>query len=276
MPAPDPAALAPYASLKEKAQRLSEPGDYFICEGRLLADEAIRASRQGLLRLVSLLCSSKHAEEWAAKLPSGAQLLALAPGEMDSLVGFRFHRGVLCCCAVPSQPSEELLLQSKRLLVLPQIDNIDNLGQLIRSAAALGMGAILLGKGPSPFARRCVRVSMGAVWKIPIFRCENPIQLLDSWLCHAPDIESEIVGTAPHPNAEPASEWMPAQRTALALGPESQGMDEKWHPKCTKHVRIPMAREINSLNVSAAGAILMGRMAAPEIYTGLQSKKIIE
>jgi tRNA G18 (ribose-2'-O)-methylase SpoU len=257
-PSPDNPALAPYAALKEKA--FGAPGETFICEGRLLVDEAIRASGQGQLRIVSVLCNPGQAEEWRAKLPGGAQLIALGRDELDSLVGFRFHRGVLCCCSVPAQPGAEALLGMDRLLALPQIDNVDNLGQLIRTAAALGLGAVLLGKGPSPFSRRCARVSMGAVWKIPIFAREDPCQLLDAWLGHA--LGSEIVGTAALPDAIDAAEWAPAKRTALALGPESGGLDERWLSKCAKHVRIPMARGIGSLNVSAAGAALMARMAA--------------
>jgi tRNA G18 (ribose-2'-O)-methylase SpoU len=224
--------------------------------------EAIRAAEGGRLRFVSLICESGRAGEWEGRLPPGAKLLALGPQEINSLLGYAFHRGVLCCCAVPDPPDEESLLSAKRLLVLPRIDNQDNLGQLVRTAAALGMDAALLGKGPDPFSRRCVRVSMGAVWKMPMHRRDDAAAALDAWLRHAPAEKSEIVGTADAPDAVPLREWSPAPRTALVLGAEDSGLDAFWRAKCHTHVRIPMARQVDSLNVAAAGAVLMAHVAA--------------
>ncbi|MDR2697518.1 MAG: RNA methyltransferase [Holophagales bacterium] len=253
--------LAPYRGLHgaELAQH-SDIGTCFICEGRYLVEEAIRAAEQGMLRFVSLLCDSSQIEEWKDKTPHQARLLTLDTDELNSLVGFNFHRGVLCCCAVPEAPLETQLSQASRLLVLPHLDNVDNLGQLSRTAAALAIDGILIGRGPNPFARRCVRVSMGAVWKIPILKSNYPDHILDKWLQHCPNVKSEIVGTAATSNAEIFWEWMPAPRTALVLGAESHGLDSFWQTKCTKHIRIPLERQIDSLNISAAGAILMSKM----------------
>jgi tRNA G18 (ribose-2'-O)-methylase SpoU len=101
---------------------------------------------------------------------------------------------------------------------------------------------------------------MGAVWKIPILKRDDVADTLDAWLRHEPSVKSEIVGTAAVLDAEPFGEWKPATRTALVLGPEAFGLDAFWQTKCAKHVRIPLARQIDSLNVAAAGALLMGRM----------------
>jgi tRNA G18 (ribose-2'-O)-methylase SpoU len=201
---PNSTDLAPYKGLHgvELVQH-SDIGPCFICEGRYLVQEAIRSAGQGKLRLISLLCDSKNVEEWENNLPHQTSLLTLGTDELNSLVGFDFHRGVLCCCAVPEAPVEAQLLQASRLLVLPHLDNVDNLGQLVRTAAALGIDAILTSRGPNPFARRCVRVSMGAVWKIPILKSDKLEHMLDEWLHHYPNTKSEIVGTAATPNAEP-------------------------------------------------------------------------
>jgi len=260
-PTHDSTDLAPYKKL-HGVKEIQHPdvGPCFICEGRYLVKDAIQAAGQGQLKLISLLCDSSQVDEWKTKIQSGVKLLTLGADELDSLIGFKFHRGVLCCCAVPEGSHEAQVLQSTRILVLPHLDDVDNLGQLSRTAAALGIGAILIGKGPSPFERRCVRVSMGAVWKIPILKCDNPGNVLDAWMEYCPNVESEIVGTAQTPNAESVWEWTPALRTALVLGQESHGMDAFWRSKCTKHIRIPLARRIDSLNVSAAGAILMSKM----------------
>ena len=257
----DTTHLAPYVDLKKKAH-CEENGSYFICEGRLLVEEALRAAKDGRLRLVSILCDSRQFKEWESKINSDAELFSLGTGEINDLVGFQFHRGVLCCCKVPEPPSEAQIMLSSKLLVLPQIDNVDNLGQLLRTAAALRMGAALLGKGPAPFSRRCARVSMGAVWKMPILQCDDLSRILDDWLLADQSEESEIVGTADDSSAESAWLWEPAGRAALILGSEANGLDAAWKAKCAKQVRIPMVGQTDSLNVSAAGAILMAKMLA--------------
>jgi len=255
----DDPKLTPYKDLKEKARR-GENGPYFICEGRLLVEEALWAAKEGNLNLVSVLCDSKQSEEWESKIVKGAELFRLATDEISDLAGFQFHRGVLCCCEVPEPPSETQIMRASRLLVLPQIDNADNLGQLLRTAAALGMDAALLGSGPDPFSRRCVRVSMGAVWKMPILKCGDPLRMVDDWYKNGKTEESEIVGTADVAEAESAWLWKPTQRVSLVLGSESVGLDATWKAKCTRQVRIPMVGDTDSLNVSAAGAILMARL----------------
>jgi len=257
----DTTHLVPYMDLKKMAH-CTENGSYFICEGRLLVEEALRAAKEGRLSLVSILCDSRQSKEWESKITSDAELFSLGTGEINDLVGFQFHRGVLCCCKVPEHSSEAQIVQSSKLLVLPQIDNVDNLGQLLRTAAALGMGAVLLGKAPDPFSRRCVRVSMGAVWKMPILKCDDLFRILDDWLLAGQSEESEIVGTADNSSAESACLWEPAGRAALVLGSESNGLDAAWKARCAKQVRIPMVGQADSLNVSAAGAILMAKMLA--------------
>ncbi|MCL1892700.1 MAG: RNA methyltransferase [Holophagaceae bacterium] len=235
-------------------------GSCFICEGRFLVEDAIKASMQGHLRIISLLCNANQQGEWETKIPHQTRLISLDSSKLDTLVGFQFHRGVLCCCEIPREPTEATIIQSKRLLVLPQIENVDNLGQLIRTATGLGVSAILLGKGPSPFTRKCVRVSMGAIWKIPIYKTENLGQILDMWLQRFPDNTAEIVGTAVTDNAESAWQWQPKPMSALVLGSESYGLDDTWRRKCNRHVRIPMTDQVDSLNLSAAGAILMSKL----------------
>jgi tRNA G18 (ribose-2'-O)-methylase SpoU len=247
--------------LRGKARR-GETAPYFICEGRLLVGEALRAAKEGRLKLISILCDSKHFREWESKINKDAEIFSLGSNEISNLAGFQFHRGVLCCCEVPRPPSEIQIVQSSKLLVLPQIDNADNLGQLLRTAAALGIGAVLLGKGPDHFSRRCVRVSMGAVWEMLILKCDSLGQMLDAWLQNGQKLKSEIVGTADDPSAESALLWEPMDRAALVLGSESAGLGAFWKSKCTKQVRIPMADQVDSLNVSAAGAILMAKMFA--------------
>jgi len=112
-----------------------------------------------------------------------------------------------------------------------------------------------VGRGPGVFERRTVRVSMGAAWALPVIQRPDPAPLLEAWRARPP--AGEIVGAALAAGATDAHAWRPLSRTALVLGPEGYGLDETWMKRCDRLVAIPMARGVDSLNVAAAGAILM-------------------
>jgi tRNA G18 (ribose-2'-O)-methylase SpoU len=101
---------------------------------------------------------------------------------------------------------------------------------------------------------------MGAVWRIPVWRAEDPWVPLADW--KAADSASEIVAAALTADAEDARAWRPASRCALVMGPEDTGLDPEHLARCDRAVAIPMASGMDSLNVAAAGAILMFRMTA--------------
>jgi tRNA G18 (ribose-2'-O)-methylase SpoU len=250
--------LAPYRQL-HGARLLSHPvtGPCFLCEGRFLVEEALAAARLGHLRVISVLATPTLAAAMAETLPPGVRLLVAEKATLHDLAGFSFHRGLLACVALPPEPPESVMLEARRLLVLPRLDDQENLGLLLRSAAALGLDAVLLGGGPNPFDRRVVRVSMGAVWKLPVFQREEPWDLLERWRKDG----SEVVGAALGPASQDARSWQVAARTALVLGPEGPGLDSDCLSRCDRLVSIPMARGVDSLNVAAAGAILMWRMS---------------
>lgn len=258
-PASDAPEWQPYRDLHGKREaRHPLAGPCFICEGRYLVDEALKAAQTGCLRVLSVLATPSAARTFEGRLPEGVALLVAENAALEQLLGFAFHRGVLCCVQRPSDPDEHVILDARRLVVLPHLDNVDNLGQLLRTAAALGMDAVLAGRGPGPFDRRTVRVSMGAAWRIPVLQTEAPETWLDRWRARDP---GEVVGAALVPTAIHARDWQPHPRTALVLGPEDKGLDADWLARCDRHVVIPMARAMDSLNVAAAGAILMHRMA---------------
>lgn len=263
LPASDPLdpEFRPYAGLygSREAEHPSA-GPCFICEGRYLVREALLDGRSGALKVLSVLTGPRRAEEWLPLLPPETRLLVAEDAFLESLLGFQFHRGILCCVQRPPAPEEAGFLQARRLLVLPRLDNVDNLGQLLRTAAALGMEAVVVGQGPSPYERRTVRVSMGAAWRLPVLVPEDLPALVARWRAWEPDIPSEVAGAALVEGALPAGRWNPAPRSALVLGPEDRGLDPAWLARCDRHIVIPMAKGMDSLNVAAAGAILMFRM----------------
>lgn len=263
----DPAdpVLEPYRFLRERREALAVAGrPAFICEGRYLAETALEEARRGRLEVHSLLCSRSMAAALAPAVPAGLPCRVLEDAGFEALAGFPFHRGVLLCAFRPPPRDEAEILAASRLLVLPRLDDAENAGLLLRSAAALGMDAVLAGPGPDLFQRRTVRVSMGAVFRIPVLKVEDPAPLLRRWR----GADGEVAAACLDPRAVDVRAWTPAPRCALLLGPEDRGLAPAWLEIADRMVGIPMARGVDSLNVAAAGAILMhhlgpGTAAAP-------------
>jgi tRNA G18 (ribose-2'-O)-methylase SpoU len=250
----------PYRDLRFAGTREHpEHGACFIAEGRILVEDLLEAARAGRLKVVSVAATTAAAAEIRDRLPSGADLLTAEPGALSELAGFPFHRGLMACAQVPPAPPPSALRETRRLLVLPRLHDGENLGLLLRSAAALGLDGVLAGPGPGLWTRRTVRVSMGAVWRIPVWRAEEPWGPLADWRAAEPG--SEITAAALAGGAEDARDWRPASRCALVMGPEDTGLDRAQLARCDRIVAIPMASGMDSLNVAAAGAILMFRMA---------------
>ncbi len=250
----------PFTALRAAGPReVPGVGACFICEGRYLVEAALKSCAEGRLRVISVAGTPTAVREIEASLTEGTELLVADATDLSGLAGFPFHRGLLACVAVPPEPQARLLRRCQRLLVLPELHDAENLGLLLRSAAALGVDGVLAGPGPSLWNRRTVRVSMGAAWKVPVWRREDPSEWLELWKEES-GMEAEIVGAALAERAEDARHWRPAPRTALVLGPEGPGLSEAWKARCDRLVKIPMKAGMDSLNVAAAGAILMFRM----------------
>ncbi|HEX9081895.1 MAG TPA: RNA methyltransferase [Holophagaceae bacterium] len=249
----------PYRDLRFAGTREHpEVGPCFVAEGRILVEDLLASAIRGGPRVVSVAATPAAAEALRERLPGGTELLVAEASWISELAGFPFHRGVLACAAVPPSPPEEVLLDTRRLLVLPRLHDSENLGLLLRSAAALGLEGVLAGPGPGLWSRRTVRVSMGAVWRIPVWRTEEPWDLLERWRARVPG--SEAVAAALVPGAEVAGAWRPSSRCALVMGPEDTGLAPEQVARCDRAVAIPMASGMDSLNVAAAGAILMFQM----------------
>jgi tRNA G18 (ribose-2'-O)-methylase SpoU len=252
----------PYRDLRFAGTREHpDHGTCFIAEGRILVEDLLEAGRAGRLKVVSVAAMTAAAEGIRDRLPAGTELLTAEPADLSELAGFPFHRGLLACAVVPQPPPVSALRDARRLLVLPRLYDSENLGLLLRSAAALGLDGVLAGPGPGQWTRRTVRVSMGAVWRIPMWRVEDPWERLADW--KAAEAGSEIVAAALTDRAEDARSWCPPSRCALVMGPEDTGLNEAQLGHCDRAVAIPMASGMDSLNVAAAGAILMFRMGMP-------------
>ena len=212
---------------------------------------------------VSLLMERKHVEGQAKEVISRCGDVPVYTSTLDvltRLTGFQLTRGVLCAMRRRAEPDfRDICRSAKRIAVLEDIMNPTNLGAIFRSAAALGMDAVLLTPGCSdPLYRRSARVSMGTVFQVP-------------W-AHI----GEEMAEWPHPGMERLREMgfrtaamalredsvsiddpelMAEEKLAIVLGTEGDGLANSTIADCDYTVRIPMSHGVDSLNVAAASAV---------------------
>lgn len=176
------------------------------------------------------------------------------------MTGFELTRGALCAMRRPALPSvEELLSNARRVAVLEAVTDSTNIGALFRSAAALGIDAVLI--TPTccdPLCRRAVRVSMGTVFQVPFTRIgETPEDWPKAGIDRLHTLGFKTVAMALTDKSvsidDPALKA--EEKLAIILGTEGDGLSKSTIADCDYTVRIPMKHNVDSLNVAAAGAV---------------------
>ncbi|HEX9338941.1 MAG TPA: RNA methyltransferase [Pseudonocardiaceae bacterium] len=173
---------------------------------------------------------------------------------MAEVVGFHLNRGVLAVADRAVQPSPADLVAGAHLVaVLEGVNDHENLGSIFRNAAGLGVDGILLGPGcADPLYRRSVRVSMGNVLRVPF----GPLADWPAGLHWLRDNGFRVLALTPSADAVPLHEAAtPGRRTAILLGAEGPGLTGEALAAADERVRIPMANDVDSLNVATAAAI---------------------
>jgi tRNA G18 (ribose-2'-O)-methylase SpoU len=191
-----------------------------------------------------------------------------AAGVIEAMTGFHLHRGALASMHRPTLVAPQVLLRNaSRVVILEDIVDHTNVGALFRSAAALGVDAVLITpRCADPLYRRAVRVSMGAVFQVPWTR-------LEGWpgsLKVLRDNGFTVAALALADGATSLDDLVPAlpQRLAMVLGTEGDGLSRRAVRDADLVVRIPMAPGVDSLNVAAAGAVAMWALRPPPRGSG--------
>ena len=192
--------------------------------------------------------------------PASRELLA-------ELTGYPLTRGVLCAMRRPKLPSvEELCADARRVAVLEGIVDSTNIGAIFRSAAALNMDAVLVTPTCSdPLYRRAVRVSMGTIFQVPWTRIgEEPSQWPDAGLQRLRSLGFRTAAMALSDDSVSIEDprLLAEERLAIVLGTEGDGLAARTIAACDYTVRIPMAHEVDSLNVAAASAVAFWQLRA--------------
>ena len=248
-----------YARLTENqlVNRADPENALFVAESPLVIGRALDAG----CAPVSFLMEQKHIEGKGTALLARCPDVPVYAAELDvltQLTGFHLTRGMLCAMRRPKLRDPAVLLQdASRVAVLENVMNPTNLGAIFRSAAALGMDAVLLtSAGSDPLYRRAVRVSMGTVFQVP-------------W-AYLPEGWTEFLHTLGFRTAAMAlrdrldDPRLAAERKlAVVMGTEGDGLADATIAACDYTVRIPMHHGVDSLNVAAASAVAFYQLGKP-------------
>ena len=247
-----------YARLTEgQLKNRAEPEKgLFIAESPNVIDRAL----DGGYEPVSLLMEAKHIDGQAKKIVERCGDIPLYTAPLDvltELTGFPLTRGVLCAMRrKPLRTLEDVCRGATRIAVLEDVQNPTNVGAIFRSAAALGMDAVLLTPMCSdPLYRRAVRVSMGTVFQIPWTRMDAPAGEACRDALHALGFQTAALALTDDSLPIDAPELTEAERLALILGTEGDGLRAETITASDFTAKIPMAHGVDSLNVAAASAV---------------------
>jgi tRNA G18 (ribose-2'-O)-methylase SpoU len=258
VPVDDPAApeLQDYVGLTDVALRRTteSEGGLYIAESAKVIRRALAAGH----RPRSVLLQQKWLPDLEPLLaPFDIPVYLAEPQLLHEVTGFVMHRGAIASMHRPELPPvAELLRGARRVVVLENIVDHTNVGAIFRAVAGLGADAVLVTpQCADPLYRRSVRVSMGTVLQIPWTR-------LDEWPHGAQQLRDAgftVAALALDDDAVSLDEFSadPPDRVALLLGAEGDGLSASALEGADVVVTIPMAREVDSLNVAAASAVAL-------------------
>jgi len=230
----------------------------FIAESPKVIDVALNAG----YRPVALMCEHRHITGDAADIIRRCGDIPVYTGDREvlgSLTGYTLTRGVLCAMRRPLPGSVEAICRgARRIVVIDGVTDTTNIGAIFRSAAALGIDAVLLTPTScDPLNRRAVRVSMGSVFLVPWTWLDKPLPYLNTLgfataamalTDNSIPIDSKILAAEP--------------RLAIVMGTEGDGLPHETIARADYVVRIPMSHNVDSLNVAAAAAVAFWQLRA--------------
>lgn len=262
--------LDPYRDLKREDVR--RRGELFIAEGRLVVQRLL-ASR---FDTVSVLAEAKRLPWLEGRVAPNTPLLVVTQELMREISGFNFHRGLLACGRrLPFEPAATLFSALSPAADIPAaepdrvsterialgaitVNDLENLGSLVRTAAAFGIDTLVMNRQTvDPLCRRVLRVSMGTALRMRFIDLAEPLAWLQenerrgAWFTIATTLDSDSIPlsqVSEHPEFH-------RRPKLLLMGNEGDGLPDEVRRACTVGAKIPMAPGVDSLNVAVAGAI---------------------
>lgn len=231
--------------------RIDPDKGIFIAESPKVIRVALDAGYEPL----AILCERKHIEGDAADIVARCGDIPVYTGSREllaSLTGYTLTRGVLCAMRRPTPPCvADVCHNAQRIVVIDGVVDTTNIGAIFRSAAALGIDAVLLTPTScDPLNRRSIRVSMGSVFLVPWTWLDAPIESL-----HREGFRTAAMALSDNSISIDNAALKNEPRLAIVMGTEGDGLAQHTIDNADYVVRIPMSHQVDSLNVAAAAAV---------------------
>ena len=245
--------LQPYRTMRQQLEHRQQ--QIFIAEG----EKVVRRLLESRLTVVSVLLPEKWLQLLEPVLrarPEEIEVFVAEKDVLEQLTGFSMYQGLLAMGRVPRRATlAEVLASSAQPLLLTAVDslsNAENLGVLVRNAAAFGVQALLVSEtSSSPYLRRAVRSSMGTIFQMPVVELEN----LALALAELRQRQVRCIAAHPHASGKVLSQADLRQGTCIVLGSEGHGISPGVLAACDEAVAVPMSAGVDSLNVGSASAV---------------------
>jgi len=247
--------LQPYRTMRRQMEHRQQ--GIFVAEG----DKVVRRLLESDFVVVSVLLPEKWLRELEPLLKSRPEEIRAYVAEkevLESLTGFSMYQGVLAVGKIPAPALlDQILRTGSGPLLLVAVDgltNAENLGTLVRNCAAFGVQALLVGEtSSSPFLRRAVRSSMGGIFKVPVVETDSLAQTLAELRVK----KIHCIGAHPHTERKTLAQADLCGDCCIVFGSEGYGISLPVLEACDELVAIPMASEVDSLNVGSAAAAFL-------------------
>lgn len=249
-----------YARIKEVVllNRAKPEDGIFIAESPKVIERALDSGCEP----ISILMEERHIEGEGKSVLERCGDIPVYTAEFDvlkELTGFPLTRGMLCAMRRPAPLSlQQVCENATRLAILEDVVNPTNVGAIFRSAAALGMDAVILTQACSdPLYRRAIRVSMGTVFQIPWTYVDKSVEWPDEGMKFLHDMGFKTAAFALKDDSVGIDDpqLMSEEKLAVLLGTEGDGLATETIADCDYTVKIPMSHGVDSLNVAAASAV---------------------
>jgi tRNA G18 (ribose-2'-O)-methylase SpoU len=263
--------LAPYRTMRRSAEH--EAQGIFIAEG----EKVTRRLLESRFTVVSVVLPEKWLEKYRPLLEARLEEFTVYLAEkslLETLVGYSLFQGVLSVGKIPPPASLDDILQKspapKLFAAIDGLSNAENLGALVRNCVAFDVQALLVGETcSSPYLRRSVRNSMGAIFQLPVWevkmanetvrirRDDPPTFSLAQTLRDLRARGIQCIAAHPRPDGKTLSQTNFSGDCCLVFGSEGNGISQAVLEACDECVAIPMANDVDSLNVGAAVAVFL-------------------
>ena len=249
-------AIAAYSSLKGK--RLEKDG-IFIAEG----EKVVKSLVDSGCKIASCLTSNETIARYKSLLATiakrGATTYVADNGLIEDIIGFRFHKGIMAVGYYPKKRTVSTSLKTLKrplfLVALNAINDPQNVGLIARNASAFGVQALIVDNATyDPYYRKAVRVSMGAIFRLPVYYEDD---LGSSLIQLKKKYDTRIIAATPGRGTSDIAKVKLSGNICFVFGNEDKGISRRVLSVADAKVRIPILKAVDSLNVASAGAICL-------------------